>query len=60
MKTYRFLRDLLDRKATPKVPQAIRDRAYSCIKHYPAAYHFDKAAKADPDSWGAPERGEDY
>jgi len=30
-----FMRDLLDPKKTPKVPKAIRHRAYCCLKHYP-------------------------
>ena len=33
--TRQFLRDLLSPQVTPKVPRVIRDRASSCLKHYP-------------------------
>jgi len=33
--TRRFLRELLDPKATPKVPRPIRLRALRCLRHYP-------------------------
>lgn len=31
----RFLFDLLNPKATPRVPKAVRDRARRVVKHYP-------------------------
>lgn len=31
----RFLFDLLDPKATPRVPRAVRERARRVVKHYP-------------------------
>lgn len=31
----RFLFDLLNPKATPRVPKAVRQRAYRVVKHYP-------------------------
>lgn len=36
--TREFLRELLDPKKTPRVPKAIRKRAYWCLKHYPDNY----------------------
>ena len=32
--TRQFLRDLLNPKATPKVPRAVRGRASLCLKHF--------------------------
>ena len=34
-RTRQFLLDLLDPKATPKVPRAVRKRAHTLSKHYP-------------------------
>lgn len=34
-----FLRDLLDAKATPRVPRVIRQCAHRILKHYPHAMH---------------------
>lgn len=31
----RFLFDLMNPKATPRVPKAVRQRAYRVVKHYP-------------------------
>ena len=37
----RFLFDLLDPKATPRVPRAVRERARRVVKHYPySVAHF--------------------
>jgi hypothetical protein len=33
-----FLRDLLDPKVTPRIPKAVRQRAYWALRHYPADY----------------------
>lgn len=33
--TKRFLRKLLNPKATPRVPKKIRMEAYFCLKHFP-------------------------
>lgn len=44
-----FLRDLLNPRVTPGVPRAIRQRAYSVLKHYPADYHVNYAADGAPD-----------
>jgi len=53
--TYEFMRDLLNPKATPRVPRAIRNRALRCLRHYPGRYEFFRLAKVLPESWGAPE-----
>lgn len=34
-RTRQFLLDLLDPKATPRVPRAVRKRAHVLSKHYP-------------------------
>lgn len=34
-RTRQFLFDLLDPKATPRVPRAVRKRAHTLSKHYP-------------------------
>ena len=52
-----FMRDLLDKKKTPRVPKDIRMQARSVLKHYPADYEMEKVAKASPKIFGeiAPE-----
>lgn len=47
--THKFLRDLLDPKATPKVPKHIREKARRLLKHYPSAFHLLRAAEQDKD-----------
>lgn len=47
--TRKFLRDLLDPKATPKVPKQIREAAYRLLKHYPSALYLKLAASGDLD-----------
>jgi hypothetical protein len=44
-----FLRDLLDRKKTPRVPLVIREAAYSALKHYPGNYDIERMAEKSPD-----------
>lgn len=48
----RFMRDLLDPKKTPKVPSAVRRRAYSALKHYPAEYEIAKLHEKLPKIFG--------
>lgn len=48
-RTEEFLVDLLDPKKTPRVPKEIRDRAYSCLRHYPGGYYLDLLATKSPD-----------
>jgi hypothetical protein len=43
--TREFLRELLDPSKTPKVPQAIRKQAYSCLRHFP--FDHDIAIRED-------------
>lgn len=50
--TREFLRDLLDPKKTPKIPKYIRERAYSCLRHYPWDLYMEQAREAAPDIWG--------
>jgi hypothetical protein len=46
--TEQFLTDLLDPKKTPRVPKDIRQRAYSCLRHYPGGYYLDVLATRSP------------
>lgn len=52
--TEQFLCDLLDPKQTPRVPKGIRQRAYSCLKHYPQQYHLDVLATRSPEVMETP------
>lgn len=40
-----FLRDLIDRTATPKVPAAIRQRALNILRHFPTPNDIRRAAE---------------
>lgn len=40
--TRKFLMDLTNPKATPRVPKDIRDRASSLLRHYPYEYRVDE------------------
>lgn len=46
--TEKFLQELLDPKQTPRVPRAIRQRAYSLLRHYPGGYNLDVLATKCP------------
>lgn len=48
IKARNFLRDLLNPKATPRVPKAIRREAYRVLKHYMGSYDLEKLAKNNP------------
>lgn len=50
--TREFLRKLLDRAVTPRVPLAIRRLARHCLKHYPNELYMDQTRKALPEVWG--------
>ena len=54
-----FLCDLLDPKATPKVPSEIRQRARAVLRHFPFTIELDELAKkapeiVDPKGWRSP------
>lgn len=44
-----FMRTLLDPKATPRVPKAVRTQAYYRLKHYPNIYEIELLAERSPD-----------
>ena len=46
--TEEFLKSLLDPKVTPRVPKAIRQRAYSLLRHYPDGHYLDVLATKCP------------
>lgn len=50
-----FLRDLLDPKATPRVPRAVRERARRLLKHFPSSFDLRQSAKELPRVWSEPE-----
>ena len=41
LRTEKFLIELLDPSKTPRVPRYIRERVYSCLRHYPHEYHLE-------------------
>jgi hypothetical protein len=51
-----FMRDLLDPKKTPKIPSAIRQRAASCLRHFPWEYDMEKVAEECPDVFDNPDK----
>jgi len=48
-RTEEFLKDLMDPKATPRVPKEIRKQAYYCLRHYPGNYDLDRMATKCPE-----------
>ena len=48
-RTEEFLKDLMDPKATPRVPKEIRKQAYYCLRHYPSNYDLDLLATKCPE-----------
>ena len=50
--TRKFLMDLQNPKATPRIPKEIRRRAWSCLKHFPSEYHMEKAQEQAPEVFG--------
>jgi len=45
IQTEKFLKEIL---STPRVPKAIKDRARSCLRHYPSDYDMNRAAEGAP------------
>jgi hypothetical protein len=50
--TREFLRRLLDRSATPKVPKHIRTEAYWALRHFPSDFDIARASKKCPEIFG--------
>jgi hypothetical protein len=46
IQTEKFLKEIL---STPRVPKAIKDRARSCLRHYPSDYDMNRAAEGAPE-----------
>ena len=46
IQTQKFLVEIL---STPRVPKAIKDRARSCLRHYPNDWDMQRAAEGAPD-----------
>lgn len=44
-----LLEDLCNSSVTPRVPKAIRGRAYSVLRHFPNSWDMDRAAGGAPD-----------
>lgn len=47
-----FLYALLDPKATPKVPRAVRQRASRVLRHYPGEFDMFCVEQKCPDKFG--------
>lgn len=47
----KFLRDLLDPKATPKVPKSVRKQAYAVLRHFPSDVDINVSANKLPSIW---------
>ncbi len=45
VQTEKFLKEII---STPRVPKAIKDRARSCLRHYPSDYDMTRAAESAP------------
>ena len=52
--TEQFLLELCDPKKTPRVPRAVRQRAYALLRHYPGGYNLDVIATKCPDQLETP------
>jgi len=46
VQTQKFLIEIL---STPRVPKAIKDRARSCLRHYPSDWDMQRAAEGSPE-----------
>ena len=46
VQTQKFLVEIL---STPRVPKVIKDRARSCLRHYPSEWDMTRAAEGAPD-----------
>ena len=51
-RTRELLFDLLNPKKTPRVPKAIREEAYRCLRHYPGEYDMERAREQAPEIFG--------
>jgi len=57
---HEFLKDLLYRDITPRVPKAIRERARMVLRHFPSSCDLKVASEKAPDTFGEPYEEEDY
>lgn len=48
LRTKKFLMDLCDPVATPRVPKDIREQARWCLRHYPDTWEMQQVAEASP------------
>ena len=46
VQTQKFLVEIL---STPRVPKTIKDRARSCLRHYPSDWDMQRAAEGSPE-----------
>jgi hypothetical protein len=44
----KLLEDIANPKITPRIPQIIRQRAYSALRHYPSEWELQEAARHAP------------
>ena len=57
--TEQLLKDLCDPQKTPRVPKVIRQRASSCLRHYPGSWDMDRAAHSCPEVFQSPNKLDD-
>lgn len=50
-----FLFRLVNKKATPRVPEAVREEAHRILRHFPNDFDLHLAAKSVPQTWADPE-----
>ena len=48
LRVEQFLKDLMDPAKTPRVPKAVRQQAYFCLRHYPSKWNMDVVATQSP------------
>lgn len=48
LRTSEFLKDLVNPSKTPRIPKAIRQQAYWCLRHYPNEWEMQQVAEASP------------
>lgn len=55
LRTEQFLKDLCDPAKTPRIPKALRQQAYYCLRHYPSKYHMDVVGSVAPSVFETPD-----
>lgn len=51
----KFLRDLMDRTQTKRIPAEVRKQARQLLRHFPSDFDIEKAAKKVCDTFAVPD-----